>query len=220
MPLGLALALGLTAMLLMAFRRLRFAGLALSFGLAMLWIFSTPFIAQLLLASLEDQSAVNTRLEQADVAMLLGGMLEGVNSEDGEPGLGEAAIALFTRSLYRAGRVRWILASAGNLPWLDVREPEARSIASLLKEWGVPQNALLLETESRNTFENARLSKPIWDAHLFKERSARHLRFPHAARPRRVPARGFQCRTVASRFWRQTTARRRYSRFHARCFGT
>ena len=33
----------------------------------------------------------------------------------------------------------------------------------------MPQNALLLETESlENTFENARLSKPIGDAHLFK----------------------------------------------------
>ena len=95
----------------------------------------------------------------------------------------------------------------------EAREPEARSIASLLKEWGVPQNALLLETESRNTFENARLSRPIWDAHLFKPGFAYHLCISHAARPRRVPARGFQCRTVASRFWRQTTARRRCSRF-------
>ena len=64
-------------------------------------------------------------------------MLEGVNSEDGEPNLGEAANrALHTARFYRAGRVRWILISAGNLPWLEAREPEARSIASLLKEWG------------------------------------------------------------------------------------
>ena len=64
-------------------------------------------------------------------------MLEGVNSEDGEPNLGEAVDrALHAARLYRAGRVRWILISAGNLPWLDVREPEARSIASLLQEWG------------------------------------------------------------------------------------
>ena len=51
MPLGLALVLGLTAMALIGFRRLRLGGLMLSFAIAILWTFSTPVIAKLLLAT-------------------------------------------------------------------------------------------------------------------------------------------------------------------------
>jgi uncharacterized SAM-binding protein YcdF (DUF218 family) len=77
--------------------------------------------------------------------------------------------ALHAFRLLRAGRVQFILISAGNVPWYQAREPEAQWIARLLKEWGIPDDVLILESQSRNTFENARLSKPIWDSHGFKK---------------------------------------------------
>jgi uncharacterized SAM-binding protein YcdF (DUF218 family) len=93
--------------------------------------------------------------EKADVAILLGG-----GSEN------------FSRALHAfrslgAGRGRFVLISAGNLRWYEGREPEAQSIARLLKEWGIPDEVLILESQSRNTFENAYRSKAIWDAHGF-----------------------------------------------------
>ena len=57
--------------------------------------------------------------------------------------------------------------SAGNLPWRQARVSEAEQAAYLLKEWGVPSEALLIEGQSRNTYENAQRSKPIWDAYGF-----------------------------------------------------
>jgi uncharacterized SAM-binding protein YcdF (DUF218 family) len=113
-------------------------------------------IAQTILASLESQIAVTTRPQQADVAILLGG---------GSDNLGRA---LHASRLLRAGHVRFILISAGNVPWYEAREPEAQSIAQLVKEWGIPDDVLILESQSRNTFENAQRSKSIWDAHGFK----------------------------------------------------
>jgi uncharacterized SAM-binding protein YcdF (DUF218 family) len=90
-------------------------------------------------------------------------------SDDGEPRLGSGANrALQAVRLYRAGRVHFILISAGNLSWHQARVPEAQHIAYLLKEWGVPNDALIIEGQSRNTYENALRSKPIWDARGFR----------------------------------------------------
>jgi uncharacterized SAM-binding protein YcdF (DUF218 family) len=128
----------------------------LAISLAVLWCFSTPVIGQTLITTLERQIPLPANSHKADVAILLGG---------GSDSLGRA---LFASRLFRAGQVRFILISAGNVPWFKAREPEAQSIARLLKEWGIPEDALILEDQSRNTFENAQRSKPIWDSHDFK----------------------------------------------------
>lgn len=155
MPVSLSLALGLAAALLLGLGRQRLAGVMLALSLALLWVFSTPVIAQTLIASLENQIAGTAR-QEADVAILLGG------------GSDNPGRALHASRLLRAGRVHFILISAGNVPWYQSREPEAQSIARLLKEWGIPDDVLILESQSRNTFENAQRSKPIWDFHGFK----------------------------------------------------
>jgi uncharacterized SAM-binding protein YcdF (DUF218 family) len=152
MPVSLCLALGLAAMFLLSFGRRRLTGVMLTTSLALLWVFSTPVIAQMLVASLENQIAGTARPEKSDVAILLGG---------GSDNLGRALCA---SRLLRAAQVRFILISAR----YQTREPEAQSIARLLKEWGIPEDVLILESQSRNTFENAQRSKPIWDAHGFK----------------------------------------------------
>jgi uncharacterized SAM-binding protein YcdF (DUF218 family) len=126
-------------------------------------------MAQILLASLENRYATLDQNAKADVAILLGGMLEKPEKPGGQPGVsGAVDRALHAARLYRAGRVRYILISAGNLPWQQTRVPEAEQIAYLLREWGVPGDALIIEDQSRNTFENAARSKPIWDAHGFR----------------------------------------------------
>jgi hypothetical protein len=202
-------------MLLIGFRQLRYARLTLSFSIAVLWIFLTPSIAQILLGSLEGQFSEKS----ANVAMLLGGMLGTVNPKGGEPGLGEATNrALHTRDS--------IAPAAGSSPRQAIyhgsrrASPRSARSARFLRNGGCLRmpcsSRQRVETPSRMHAFRSRFGMRI----SLKERSARHLRFPHAARARRVPARVFQCRTVASRFWRQTTAQRRYSLFHARCFGT
>ena len=167
LPISITLVLGLAATALLSVARWRVAGLMFIFSLVLLWVFSTPLTAQLLLGSLEHQYAPVDRNTKADAAILLGGMINGT-SGDVEPSLGSGADrALHAARLYRAGRVRYILISAGNLPWSQARVPEAEQAAFLLKEWGVPSDALIIEGQSRNTYENAQRSKPIWDAYGF-----------------------------------------------------
>jgi uncharacterized SAM-binding protein YcdF (DUF218 family) len=144
------------------------AGLMLILSLGTLWVFSTPLTAQLLLASLERQYVSLDRNTKADVAILLGGNLNGESTRNGEPSLGAGADRVLQAArLYRAGQVRYILISAGNLPWQHARLPEAEQIAHLLKEWGIPAEMLIIEMQSRNTYENAQRSKPIWDRYGF-----------------------------------------------------
>ena len=138
LPISITLVLGLAAIALLSVGRWRVAGLMFIFSMVLLWVFSTPLIAQLLLGSLEHQYAPVDRNTKADAAILLGGMINGT-SDDAEPSLGSGADrALHAARLYRAGRVRYILISAGNLPWSQARVSEAEQAAFLLKEWGVP----------------------------------------------------------------------------------
>jgi uncharacterized SAM-binding protein YcdF (DUF218 family) len=100
------------------------------------------------------------RSTKADVAILLGGNLNGESTRNGEPSLGAGADRVLQAArLYRAGQVRYILISAGNLPWQHAHLPEAEQIAHLLKEWGIPAEMLIIEMQSRNTYENAQRSK-------------------------------------------------------------
>jgi hypothetical protein len=64
LPVSLSLVFGLTAALLLSLGRHRAAGVMLSLSLALLWLFSTPFIAQTLMISLESQISLNTRAER------------------------------------------------------------------------------------------------------------------------------------------------------------
>ena len=57
--------------------------------------------------------------------------------------------------LYKAGKVKRILVTAGNTPWLPAVKPEAELIKELLVEWGVPEEAIEIAGGSSNTYENA-----------------------------------------------------------------
>jgi uncharacterized SAM-binding protein YcdF (DUF218 family) len=95
-------------------------------------------------------------------------MLESLKPGHSEPSInGAADRAVLAARLFRAGRVRSILISGGNLPWQRAREPEGDQVARLLQEWGVPRQSIIVENQSRTTFENAARSKPLWDAHGF-----------------------------------------------------
>lgn len=69
--------------------------------------------------------------------------------------------------LYRAGKVRRIIISGG-LATITPRPgmvPEAQDLATLLKLAGVPAQAILVESRSHNTRENALFTKALLDQH-------------------------------------------------------
>ena len=124
-------------------------GLALlGFALVALWIAATPFFANWLNWRLELQFPpvkVET-LPQSDAVILLGGV--GLDFDN------PANRIMHALQIYRAGKAPLIVYSGGN--------------ADPLFELGVPRAALILDTESRNTRENA-----VNTAAIFKARGWR-----------------------------------------------
>lgn len=156
-PLGLAIVLGLVALLLLG--RWRKTGRAiLALAVALLWVASTPAFSQWIQWQLEGQhpAVPLETLPAASVAIVLGGAIGQPIPPRAEPDLLESIDRVVDAArLYRAGKVSAILVTAGNLPWQTSAKPEAELIADLLVELGVPREAIAVETASRNTFENA-----------------------------------------------------------------
>lgn len=157
-PLGLTLSLAVLGVLLWLLYYRRLARLCFGTALTILWVCSTPVVANRAIASLEQQYPPRSIADTpaADVAIVLGGVL-------GQPEPPRVALDLTDASdrvlhaarLYRAGKVKRILVSAGNIPWAPAMKAEAELIRELLVEWGVAADAIEMGTESRNTFENA-----------------------------------------------------------------
>lgn len=153
-PLGLAIAAGLFA--LSAAPHLRRA--ALVFSLAILWVAATPLSAGFLISRLEDAYlpiAIES-IPPADVAIVLGGSIGQPLAPRIAPDLSDAADrVIHAARLFREGKVPWILVSGGNQPYQSAAPPESRLVADLLLEFGVPRSAIVEDTESINTHENA-----------------------------------------------------------------
>jgi uncharacterized SAM-binding protein YcdF (DUF218 family) len=157
LPLGLSLALMAAGGLCAALRRPRLAVLWAGLGFSILWISSLPAVSDALMASLERRhppvALEATPAVEAIVVVggALGPKLPPRLWSDLTP---QSDRILHAARLYRAGKAPIVMVAGGVPPTPGVDVPEAAVMAELLREWGVPESALLLETGSRNTREN------------------------------------------------------------------
>jgi uncharacterized SAM-binding protein YcdF (DUF218 family) len=150
----LALVGGLLALL--GYRRSA-ATSAITAGL-LLWACSTPVVSQWAASTLERQYPAQplSATPDADVAIVLGGALRPSAPPRVEADFGEASDrVVHAARLYRAGKVKRILISGGNIPWISGGPPEAELIRDVLVEFGVPATAIAVAGQSRTTYENA-----------------------------------------------------------------
>jgi len=165
-PLSLFIWLAILAGAAIWFERKRLAVAMLSAAIVVLWIVSTPAFSNYFRAGLE-RTYLPTAVSESPTAnaiVILGGAVSGpvypridVDLNDG------ADRVLHAARLYRAGKATFIIATGGNILWLGGSGPEAPAISTLLQEWGVPEHAILLESDSVNTRENAINTKRILD---------------------------------------------------------
>lgn len=128
-------------------------------GLAWVWVWSLPVTSLYFGGKLEARypyQSVNA-LPRADVIVVFGGNTQANRANWFEPYNRATAIDRIDRAeaLYRAGRAPKILLSGSAL---EGRVSEAQMVARLLRQRGIPDSALLLENDSRNTYENARFT--------------------------------------------------------------
>lgn len=134
------------------------ASFTIVLAILVLWISATPAVAKFLCGALERQfpPIAIADTPTADAIIVLGGAVGQTLPPRLVPDLNDAIDrVVHAARLYRAGKAPRILIAAGNLPWGHTLRSEAELIAALLTEWGIPHSALLLDTTSRNTAENA-----------------------------------------------------------------
>ncbi len=157
-PLGLAILLVIVGTLFRQRRARWISSLLLLLAAFGLWIAATPFVASSLASRLENRFPARpiADVEAADVIILLGGVLSQSASLPVEINIGDPVDRVFVAArLFRAGKAPKIVVVGGNLPWESSTQAEAELLADLLVELGVPREAIVVETESRNTHENA-----------------------------------------------------------------
>lgn len=71
---------------------------------------------------------------------------------------------LHTIQLYKLGKIKKILVTGGSGKLLGEKRSEAPELKKVLLLSGVPDSVIILETESRNTHENAIFSKRVIDS--------------------------------------------------------
>jgi uncharacterized SAM-binding protein YcdF (DUF218 family) len=157
-PLGLALTLVSLAWLLLLLGRRRLGLISLALGILWLFFWSMPSVSDRLRLSLEGQliAAPVETLPALDALVVLGGGIRGAPPGWSYPDLGRAADRVWHAArLYHAGKAPRIILSGGSQPWLGERGDEANAMREFLVDLGVPRKAILIESRSRNTRENA-----------------------------------------------------------------
>lgn len=160
-PLGLASLLLLLALIFHQYRNS--ARIFTLSALLILWLSSTTGFSNMLARSLEWRYKPPEELPSAEVAVILGGGTEAAlypRSTVEINGAGDRV--LYAAELYRQGSVRYLLLTGGEITWqTGGSSSPAEDMAVILVAIGVPQEALLLETESLNTFENSVFSSQM-----------------------------------------------------------
>ena len=164
-PLTLALFLVVVAGVCRAIRWRRASGALVVVAFAVLWISSTPIVADAMLQKLEGQyrAMAPEATPAADAIIVLGGAIAGIRLPD-RPFLVLGVVSFcvwLVVVLYRAGKGKVVVVAAGNRVAIPGQQVEADAIAQMLIQLGVPASAIRLERESRTTRENARNVRAI-----------------------------------------------------------
>lgn len=153
-------------------------------GVVSLYALSTGIVGEALQRSLESAypPVAIDALPKADAVVVLGGYLHAPNSQHMSAEFTESADRLRSAAqIIHAGKAPLVLLTGGNVLLLGAKGlPEAQVARGIMREWGLPLEAILIEERSRNTRENAVFSAPVLAAkgarRLILVTSAAHMR--------------------------------------------
>lgn len=169
-PLGLACLLIILA-LASKYRR-GFQRAVLIIALILLWLSSNRWVSYALARSLEWKHLPPEGAPQAEVMVVLGG---GTESGDAPRPMTEVNSAgdrvLYAAKLYKEGAAPNILLSGGNVNFSTARGmTPAEEMQDLLGLTGIPQEAIWLQPNSQNTYEDA-----LYSARMLRERGIKEI---------------------------------------------
>ena len=155
-PLGFACLLIILALIIW-WKFPRFTPIPLSFALLILLVSGNLWFSNWLLQSLEWQYvAFPQDLPSAEAIVILGGCTKSASYPRPMFDLSERGDRIiYGAQLYHLGKAPIIIPSGGRIDWLGARESEAIAMSQLLNMLGVPESAIIPETTSLNTYQNA-----------------------------------------------------------------
>lgn len=160
-PLGMTVIIMILVLIIE--KRRQFPRGLLIFGLVLLWLAGNRWVSFGLARSLEWRNLPPENMPTAEVIVLLGG-----GTEPGDPPRPMAEVnsagdrVIYAAKLYQQGAAPIILASGGNLDFAsDRNSTPAEEMTELLILMGVPQDAIRLQPNSQNTYEDALYSAEL-----------------------------------------------------------
>ncbi len=179
-PLGMAISLILFSLFLQWFGKRKTAVCTALLSIIILWGASTTVVANSMLDSLENAYPPRTAasMESADAIVVLGGVtrgtVPGTGLTDFDAGVDRVIHAV---RLFKAGKAPLMILTGGNSPGL---QPESEAMAELAVFMGVPRDKIVLESKSRNTWQNGQNCRRIFKEQGIKTillvTSAYHIR--------------------------------------------
>ena len=165
-PLCLALGLVAIALVQLARRRLSAVRLCLVAALLLLVPPSVPACSFHLRNWLETRyrPVAPEAAPRAGAIVLLGGAIAPPHPPYYWTDLNGAVDRIFHAArLWRAGKAPIVVSSGGGGPYIGGPQTPSEAMADVLVELGVSRDAIVLEKQSRNTYENALYSKQLLD---------------------------------------------------------
>lgn len=168
------------ALVFFLFKKFFLGGLTLTVGLLWVLAWSLPITTLYAGGWLENRYSQHPDMDDrtVDAIVVLGGHVQGNRSNWFEPYDRQSVVNRETRaaSLYFAGRAPLILLSGGALEG-DVSD--TATMARSLQQLGIPAEAIIQETQSKNTLENAELTgqilRPMQKKRILLVTSALHM---------------------------------------------
>lgn len=133
-----------------------------------LWFFSSFPVCQFLVGSLEEEfpPVSMETLTKADAIVVLGGMINPISKYEKSELLSSADRLTDAVILFKKKKADMILFTGGSGILMQQDRKESDFAKEILVQLGVPESKILLESESRNTAENA-----FYTAKILKEKN-------------------------------------------------
>lgn len=133
-------------------------------GMILFFFFSNEFIANELMKAWEVDTRAFSEIKTYRIGVVLTGTVIPQLKPDDRVYFSKGADrVVHTVQLYKLGLIRKILVSGGSGRIVDIEEREADQFKKVMVMMGVPDSAIMLENETRNTYESAQEVRRILD---------------------------------------------------------
>lgn len=134
-------------------------------GCILLLIFTNPFLAGLSFKAWEGVPIPMSSISNYETAIVLTGVASTRNTAEDRVFFGKGADrVLHAVQLLKAGKIKNILISGGSGTLVGKKTLEAIQLKKVFLFSGVPDSSIFIESNSRNTFENAQYSRKLIDS--------------------------------------------------------